>query len=445
MGNNFTQTHSFNTSGDRNDWIIEENQCWMAGLNDESRLVRLSIPGTHNSAAEFDGDIGNRPYACQSKCITHQLDIGIRFFDIRCSKFRDHDAFGIFHGPYYFNKTLDDILQDIDTFLTNNPSEFVLIRLKLNEHDVPLLSHLSHNGTEDENARIFKSLLLKHPRLFLKTQRKSLANIIVRNLRGKILLFQSQQLGDFYWWNDPNLLIEDECDKYGGDKKRSIIHGFQNFTKENKLSITFVSSSYQPLLHPIQESAQDNNRAADDIIWEYSGVGVVVFDFPGDELICSVIEKNFMTSLECEGFRKFDLADTFTLDGCVNIRAYTEQPLAIKGKFAFLCVYDGELCRCKSELPDEDCSFELVRVDGDDVNKFALRSTATGQFVSLGKHGKALRNHARADEQFFMFEDNGSFSIRTAQYQRYLSIGSECVAVRDHCARDEKFAIYFFP
>jgi hypothetical protein len=84
-------------------------------------------------------------------------------------------------------------------------------------------------------------------------------------------------------------------------------------------------------------------------------------------------------------------------------------------------------------------------VDSDDVTKFALRSTATGQFVSLGKRGKALRNHARADEQFFMFEDNGSFSIRTAQYQRYLGIGSECVAVRDHCARDEKFAIYFFP
>ena len=54
-----------------------------------------------------------------------------------------------------------------------------------------------------------------------------------------------------------------------------------------------------------------------------------------------------MTSLECEGFRRFDLADTFTLESCVNIRAYTEQPLAIKGKFAFLCVYDGELCRCK--------------------------------------------------------------------------------------------------
>ncbi|MDX3431943.1 MULTISPECIES: phosphatidylinositol-specific phospholipase C [unclassified Streptomyces] len=99
-------------------------QDWMGAVPDATPLRRLTIPGTHNSGARFGG-----PWtACQNTTIAEQLTSGIRFLDVRCRI--SGDAYAIHHGASYQNLNFDDVLGACRDFLTQRPSETVLMRVK---------------------------------------------------------------------------------------------------------------------------------------------------------------------------------------------------------------------------------------------------------------------------------------------------------------------------
>ena len=53
---------------------------WMSKVNDNVRLVDLSIPGTHDSGATHSiADVAGK---CQDSSIEEQLKMGVRFFDL---------------------------------------------------------------------------------------------------------------------------------------------------------------------------------------------------------------------------------------------------------------------------------------------------------------------------------------------------------------------------
>lgn len=56
---------------------------WMKELNDDTKISKLAIPGTHNSAACHTA---LPSVQCQGKSVTDQLNHGVRFLDIRVSK-----------------------------------------------------------------------------------------------------------------------------------------------------------------------------------------------------------------------------------------------------------------------------------------------------------------------------------------------------------------------
>ena len=109
--------------------------CWMKFLKDETPLTSLSIPGTHNSPTHHRALPSVR---CQAVTVKEQLDNGIRFFDIRVqpenakdvskpSLYLVHSMFPIcLTRPKYFR----DFLSDIERFLSENPSETVILSLK---------------------------------------------------------------------------------------------------------------------------------------------------------------------------------------------------------------------------------------------------------------------------------------------------------------------------
>ncbi|MCL1079164.1 phosphatidylinositol-specific phospholipase C [Parashewanella spongiae] len=96
----------------------------MKMLPDSLPIRSISIPGTHDSAARHGGDSAQT----QSLSITQQLNGGIRFLDIRLR--HASDKFSLYHGFISQKLHLDAVLNEARTFLINNPSETIFMRLR---------------------------------------------------------------------------------------------------------------------------------------------------------------------------------------------------------------------------------------------------------------------------------------------------------------------------
>lgn len=99
---------------------------WMSTVPDATNLAALSIPGTHDSAANYEPIAGTAK--CQELTIAQQLEAGVRYFDLRC---RDqYDQFEMFHGPVDEQQTFDDVLATMLGFLDKHPTETVIVSVK---------------------------------------------------------------------------------------------------------------------------------------------------------------------------------------------------------------------------------------------------------------------------------------------------------------------------
>lgn len=99
---------------------------WMKGLNDSAYLCDLSIPGTHDSGATHSiFDVSGK---CQDISIKKQLQIGVRFFDLRLQLI--NDEFQIVHSFVKQNLKFSETVKDFCEFLSQNPSEFLLLSIK---------------------------------------------------------------------------------------------------------------------------------------------------------------------------------------------------------------------------------------------------------------------------------------------------------------------------
>ena len=108
---------------------------WMSFLPDDLSLARVAIPGTHDSATEniFFSSIAR----CQHLSISQQLDAGCRYLDLRLRV--KGDRLIAVHGitPCFVPEngtakelTLQQILDELYTFLRQNPSETILVSVK---------------------------------------------------------------------------------------------------------------------------------------------------------------------------------------------------------------------------------------------------------------------------------------------------------------------------
>ncbi|KAH3853477.1 hypothetical protein DPMN_096002 [Dreissena polymorpha] len=103
------------------------NEDWMMRVSDSKFLSELSIPGTHATMSyAYDGKVTGLFVSCQSWLLCIQLNMGIRFLDIRCQATRDDMLLN--HGGYYLCK-LTDTLTGCVNFLQTHPSECVILRI----------------------------------------------------------------------------------------------------------------------------------------------------------------------------------------------------------------------------------------------------------------------------------------------------------------------------
>ena len=98
---------------------------WMAHVRDEASLAELTIPGTHDSGALYESVASTAK--CQDLTIAEQLNIGVRYLDIRLRQYGN--AMVIHHGAVYQHLNFDDVLTDLTSFLATNASEVVIMEV----------------------------------------------------------------------------------------------------------------------------------------------------------------------------------------------------------------------------------------------------------------------------------------------------------------------------
>jgi 1-phosphatidylinositol phosphodiesterase len=146
---------------------------WMSGLNGSLPLTQFSIPGTHDSGAQYEPVSGTAK--CQNLTIGDQLNAGVRFLDIRCREI--NNAFAIHHGSIYQNMNFDDVLNAVTAFLSSNPSECVIMSVK---------EEYTESGDTETFEQVFDSYVAKNPGIwYLGSGIPTLDSV-----RGKIVLFR---------------------------------------------------------------------------------------------------------------------------------------------------------------------------------------------------------------------------------------------------------------
>lgn len=158
----------------------------MKDVDDNVNIGKLTIPGTHNSAACHTA---LPSVQCQGKSVSDQLNHGVRFLDIRCGKLflKEGDAakdLQVIHGKFPvkipFPEKLTDTLDEVYDFLKHNRSETVIVSLKQEGTD-------DWNNDQDEFGNcIWDRYVNKNKDAwYLGTNLPNLGDV-----RGKVILFR---------------------------------------------------------------------------------------------------------------------------------------------------------------------------------------------------------------------------------------------------------------
>ena len=161
---------------------------WMKSIGDSIPLSALSIPGTHNSPTYHRALPSVR---CQVTPVREQLAQGVRFLDIRVQPDSpldpSKDTLNLVHGVFPISltgpKRFRPIVEEVFTFLEQNPSETVIMSVK---REGP------GNATDAQLSRIMRDHYAGDVNKWFTAPRIP----TVREARGKIVLVRRFTLED---------------------------------------------------------------------------------------------------------------------------------------------------------------------------------------------------------------------------------------------------------
>ena len=159
---------------------------WLDLVRDETKVCKLSIPGTHDTMTGMGfyqpllKYVFNQTAISQVSTLEEQMNSGLRFFDIRPVVSTDTVAkkkiLRLTHGISELDVTFEWTIDQLQSYLKAHPSEFFICKLQFD------------NGFEDQKD-LYSLLsdvlhLSKYKGLFFENWRP---DITVGELRGKIL------------------------------------------------------------------------------------------------------------------------------------------------------------------------------------------------------------------------------------------------------------------
>lgn len=277
-----------------------EMNSWMAGLQDNISISKISIPGTHDSGARIDAPVVTGTAKTQDLSIAEQLNAGVRFLDIRCRHI--DNSFTIHHGAIYQNLNFDDVLNACYAFLESHPSETIIMSVK-EEHDASNITR-SFEST-------FDSYIQKNPSKWdLGTNIPTLGEV-----RGKIRLLRrfsaqtAKGINATSWAdnttfeiNNPGaqLKVQDYYKVTNNDDKWNGIYNLLNEAKSNTSNRLFINftSGYKPGIFGIPSIPTVSNAINPKLKTFFQSntkgsYGIMPMDFVNAELAELIVKTNF--------------------------------------------------------------------------------------------------------------------------------------------------------
>lgn len=268
---------------------------WMGSIGDNRNLASLSIPGTHDSGALYEPVAGTAK--CQDQSIANQLNMGVRFLDIRCRHI--DNLFTIHHGSVYQNQNFQDVLNTCISFLNNNPTETILMSVK-EEYDA--------SNTSRSFAETFDTYVNQNPSKWYTGN--TIPNL--KDVRGKIVLvrrFGGTNKGiDCTAWGDnttfninnaSNLKVQDQYVVPDNGPKWDSVQNMNNEAASTNSSWLYLnfSSGYKSIIG-IPSITTVSNHMNPQILKYFTAnakgrFGVSIMDFVNQERSNIIISTNF--------------------------------------------------------------------------------------------------------------------------------------------------------
>ena len=251
---------------------------WMSQLDDNVSIRNINMPGSHDTMALYS--IADLAGQCQSLSLHDQLNLGVRFLDIRLKE--DHDKLIAVHGFIDQKVSFETITKTIEEFIEKNPSEFIIMSVK-EEADS------SNSEISFENS--LKSYLNKD--IYLKDT--ELPNKL-GDVRGKVMLlsrYENSTIGvpAYDGWKDsvsftlPNdIYVQDTYQITSAEQKQDeIVKCFNE--AGHALKINFLSAYRTDTFPPSYavSAAEDINPWINEEINKYSDRNIVLYDFVTEE------------------------------------------------------------------------------------------------------------------------------------------------------------------
>ena len=251
---------------------------WMASLDNNASLRDVNMPGSHDTMALYS--IADLAGQCQSLSLHDQLNLGVRFLDIRLKE--DHDKLKAVHGFIDQKVSFEKITKTIEDFVDKNPSEFIIMSIK--EEADPSNSEISFESAL--KSYLNKDIYLKDNELPSK----------LGDVRGKVMLlsrYANSTIGvpAYEGWADsvsftlPNdIYVQDTYQITSAEQKQDEIVKCLN-ESGHALKINFLSAYRTDTFPPSYavSAAKDINPWINNEINKYSDRNIVLYDFVTEE------------------------------------------------------------------------------------------------------------------------------------------------------------------
>ena len=261
---------------------------WMKDIPDNTRLSQITIPGTHDSCSLF----GICCARTQTWTLVEQMRAGLRYFDIRLR--RIDNTLRAYHGFIDQKETFDHILAYAFDFLDKNPTETIIMEI-ISEYD-PKNSTKSFRELYEDDTKTYNDKIVSYNN----------KDITLGEIRGKLFVVKVFEGSTS---RIPNFLIQNSWSVnfrcYMNKKKRKIKENLHRALSINnsQIFLNYLSaSSDYAMMTPYTAAKQCN-----EIPMRYHGrLGIVLADYPGEDLIEHLINQNFLAKGENEEIKNGD-------------------------------------------------------------------------------------------------------------------------------------------
>lgn len=284
---------------------------WMAELSDEMLLNEITIPGAHDSCA-WNSDFAYFSQ-CQSSDTAVQLQMGIRYLDIRISLNQKESALIMTHsiavcreGGLPFSKvlTLEKVLDDCYDFLREHPAETVVFCVKPEDNQEKCLELLKKAIQEKPKLWYVEDQI---PALGAVRGKLVLASRFTQETDGMGILLQWPEQDNTEILEEPFSVTETENgvllyvqDRYCYEteaKWDAFCYGLNQKTGEinweKDILLQFLSTKgSRSLGHPLRYAKILNGWLMDQSLKKGSN-GWIIVDFAKPELVRHIYETNF--------------------------------------------------------------------------------------------------------------------------------------------------------